>query len=95
MWKPEKTDIGEQFADAFCLPKDMVTGATLLHMIGRTEIFLENYKGLLAYTCDEIIVKGCDGKICICGKCLVIDYYSNEDMRVSGQIQEVRLIKGV
>lgn len=93
MWKQEIADIKERFADAFELPKDMVMNATLLHMIGKSDIFLENFKGIISYTSHEILIKGHECKICICGQKLLIAYYSNEDMKISGQIQEVRLIR--
>lgn len=95
MWKEGLQGIGERFADAYALPKDMVVNATLLHMVGRSEIYLENFKGILSYTCHEIWIKGFDGKYGICGSCLTIVYYSNEDMRISGQIQEVKIIRGI
>lgn len=95
MWKEELHGIGERFADAYSLPKDMVVDATLFHIIGKNDIYLENFKGIISYTCHEILIKGYDCKYCICGNCLSIAYYSNEDMKISGQIQEVKIIAGV
>lgn len=94
MWKEEINGIGERFAEAYSLPKDVVVNATLLHMIGKTDIYLENFKGIISYTCHEVLIKGHDCKYCICGNCLTIAYYSNEDMKISGQIQEVKIIRG-
>lgn len=93
MWKPEIMDTKERIADAFGLPKDVVTDATLFHMIGSSDVFLENFKGILSFTCHEIIVKGHDCKFCISGDCLNIAYYSNEDMKISGQIREVKIMR--
>ena len=93
MWKEEINGIGERFAEAYSIPKDVVVNATLLHLIGKSEIFLENFKGIISYTCHEILVKGYDCKYCICGKDLVIVYYSNEDMKISGLIQDVHIIR--
>lgn len=87
--------ISERFADAYSIPKDVVAKATLLHVIGKSELYLENFKGIISYTCQEILIKGYDCKYCISGNCLVIAYYSNEDMKISGQILEVRIIRGV
>ena len=50
MWKQEFVDAKERFAEAFMLPKDLVMNATLFHMIGERDIYLENYKGILSYT---------------------------------------------
>ena len=91
MWKQEIMDTKERFADAFMLPKDLIMNATLLHMVGGSDIYLENFRGILSYTCHEIIIKGHDCKLSICGDCLTIVYYSNDDMKISGQIHEVKV----
>jgi len=93
MWKPEIMDTKERFADAFGLPKDVVTDATLFHIVGSSDVFLENFKGIVSFTCQQIIVKGHDCKYCISGNCLTIAYYSNEDMKISGQIREVKIMR--
>lgn len=93
MRKEERKGIGERFAEAYSIPKDVIVNATLLHVIGKSEIFLENFKGIISYTCHEILVKGYDCKYYICGKDLVIVYYSNEDMKISGLIREVHIIR--
>lgn len=95
MWKEEIKGIGERFADAYSIPKDVVLNATLLHVIGKSELYLENFRGIISYTCHEIIIKGHDCKYCIRGNCLMIAYYSNEDMKISGQIEEINMIRGV
>ena len=93
MWKQEIMDTKERFADAFMLPKDLIMNATLLHMVGGSDIYLENFRGILSYTNHEIIIKGYDCKLSICGDCLTIVYYSNEDMKISGQIYEVKVLR--
>ncbi len=93
MKKAEKLSISERFADTFALPKDLIANETLIHMIGNKDLYIENYKGILAYSCCEIVIKGYCCKILICGRSLSIAYYSDEDMKVSGIIQEVKIMK--
>ena len=71
--------------------KDLVIDATLFHMIGERDIYLENYKGILSYTCHEIIVKGHDCKYSICKGLSFYCIFSNEDMKISGPIEEVKV----
>lgn len=84
---------GERFADAFSLPKDMVVNATLFHMVGDSELFVENFRGIISYTCHNILIKGNHVKYCVSGECLMIEHYSNEDMKISGRIREVKVIR--
>ena len=66
---------------------------SLIHMIGKSDVFVENFKGIISYTCHEIIVKGYGIKFCVCGENLLIEHYCNDDMKISGQINEVRVIR--
>ncbi len=92
-FKQDLISAGEKFADAFSLPKDMVINATLIHLVGKSDVFVENFKGIIAYSCNEILIKGYGMKYCIRGERMVINYYSNEDMKISGHIKEVKVIR--
>ena len=48
MWKEEINGIGQRFAEAYSIPKDVIANATLLHVVGMSEIFLENFKGIIS-----------------------------------------------
>ena len=77
----------EQLAESLKLPKDMLLGASILTMTGSHELWVENYKGIIEYTPQSIILQAKTGQISICGCGLVIDYYTNEDMKIIGDIR--------
>ena len=81
----------EQLVDTLKLPKDMLLGASILTMTGNHELWVENYKGIIEYTRESIILQAKTGQISICGCGLVIDY-SNEDMKIIGTIQCIRYL---
>lgn len=72
------------------LPKDSVLGASIVSVTGNTDVFVENYKGIIAYTGELILLQGKTCKIEIAGKGLHIVYYTNEDMKIQGTIEAVR-----
>ena len=74
------------------LPKDTMLGAVIVTITGNREAFIENYKGIIEYTTESIVLQGRSCKICLEGKGLSIDYYTNEDMKISGSIDAVRYI---
>lgn len=82
----------EEFADKLRLPKDILLGSSIITAIGKTELWIENYKGILEYTDEVIHIQGKNGKITIEGIGLCIDYYSNEDMKIIGRICMVRFL---
>ena len=74
------------------LPKDTMLGAAIVTVTGNREAFIENYKGILEYNPESIVLQGKNCKICFEGKQLSIDYYTNEDMKISGSIDAVRYV---
>lgn len=79
----------EQLADLFSLPKDIVCGASNVTIIGSMRVIIENYKGILEYNNEEIILQGKQSKIKICGACLKIRCYNEEEMVIDGRIDGV------
>ncbi len=80
----------EHLVESLKLPKDSVLGASIVTITGNRDVFVENYKGIIEYTDCRIMLQGKNGKIEICGKRLNIQYYTNEDMKISGWIENVR-----
>lgn len=80
----------ELVVESLKLPKDSLLGASIVTMTGNSEAFVENYKGIIEYTSQVILLQGKTCKIEICGRRLSIVYYTNEDMKISGCIQSVR-----
>lgn len=71
------------------LPKDLMYGASIVTIIGRREVLIENYKGILEYTEDYIKIQTKNAKLTVYGKQLSIEYYTNEDMKVVGFVKSI------
>ena len=82
----------ELIVESLKLPKDTMLGAAIVTVTGNREAFIENYKGIIEYTTESIVLQGNNCKICFEGKRLSIDYYTNEDMKISGSIDAVRYV---
>ena len=82
----------ELIVESLKLPKDTMLGAAIVTVTGNREAFIENYKGILEYTTESIVLQGKNCKICFEGRHLSIDYYTNEDMKISGSIDSVRYV---
>ncbi|MCH5274386.1 MAG: YabP/YqfC family sporulation protein [Lachnospiraceae bacterium] len=79
----------EMLVESLKLPKDMMMGAFMLSMTGNREAFIENYRGILEYTDTCILLQTKSGQVRFEGTGLVIEYYTNEDMKIGGYIQSV------
>lgn len=82
----------EIFVESLQLPKDIMMGACVVTMTGNKDAWIENYRGILEYTNKVILLQGKTSRICFEGTGLSIDYYTNEDMKISGHIQSVRYL---
>lgn len=80
----------EMIVESLKLPKDSMLGASIVTVTGSTDAFVENYRGILEYTPECIILQGKNCQISIMGRRLTIDYYTNEDMKISGCIETIR-----
>ncbi|MBE5868142.1 MAG: sporulation protein [Lachnospiraceae bacterium] len=79
----------ETLTQSLKLPGDVMMGALVVTMTGNREAWIENYRGILEYTDSVILLQGKTCQICFQGKKLSIDYYTNEDMKISGYISSV------
>lgn len=83
----------EQFADLFSLPHDILCGASNVTILGSMRVIIENYKGILEYNTEEIILQGKQSKICILGSCLKVRCYNEEEMVIDGHIDSVQFVE--
>ena len=76
----------ENIIDTLKLPKDVCMGALRVTLTGNSEVWIENYRGILEYTGERILLQARTCQVCLEGTGLSIDYYTNEDMKISGNI---------
>ena len=82
----------ELVVESLKLPRDSVLGDSIITVTGNTEILIENYKGILQYSDELILLQGKNRKIELKGKRLNIVYYTNEDMKISGMNESICFI---
>lgn len=82
----------ELMVESLKLPKDSMLGASIVTITGNSEVFVENYRGILEYSHEIILLQGKTCKIELTGKKLNIVYYTNEDMKISGRISAIRYL---
>ena len=68
------------------LPEDVIMGIPVLTLLGNKEINVENYGGIIEYTEQLIRIKTKAGQIIVSGNNLYIDYYTNVEMKIQGNI---------
>ena len=82
----------EKLVESLQLPKDICMGALRVTMTGNCEAWIENYRGILEYSEHIILLQAKKCQVCFEGSRLSIDYYTNEDMKISGCISCVKYL---
>ena len=85
----EREQLREKLVSAASMPKDVVLGAAVITVLGRSEVCIENYRGIIEYTDTLVRVQAKDGQIRLTGKRLEIQYYTNDEMKITGVIHSI------
>lgn len=81
-----------QMTEKLELPKDVMLGAVLLHLTGQSEVEIENFKGIVAFNENQIIITVKNGKLEINGQRLDIKYFTNDELKITGKIHNINYI---
>ena len=82
----------EKTAALLDLPAEGVAGTPKVSLTGDRELYLENYKGILAYGKEEIHVNGGPWVLRILGRDLEIKAMRAGEMRITGWVERLELL---
>lgn len=80
---------GRGLAEGLELPKDVSCGVVIVTVTGRRALVIENYRGIVSYDDDCIVIQTKDCRVTVCGCRLRVDYYTNEEMKIVGLIHQI------
>ncbi len=89
MGKQRLKKVKSNIVESLELPVDIMYGAVIVTAIGRNQVLVENYKGIIEYTQEKIRLQTKTCQVTIQGKRLVVEYYTNEEMKITGCIQGI------
>lgn len=84
----------EAIVSALKLPKDVMLGEVLLSLIGRQAVMIENYRSIVLYTDTLVKLQAKNCRLSIHGARLTIEYYTVDEMKITGFIQSVEFESG-
>ena len=84
-----KENVKSNIVESLELPIDIMYGAVIITAMGRNQVLVENYKGIIEYTQEKIRLQTKTCQVTIQGKRLIVDYYTNEEMKITGYIQGI------
>lgn len=87
--KEERLSFLEILSESIALPPDVLAGAPIVTMHGRNAIYVENHKKITEYSEERILIQTGSCRLAIEGKRLKIDYFTKEELKISGLILQV------
>lgn len=89
MGKKKLSRVKSNIVESLELPRDIMYGAVIITATGRNQVLIENYKGIIEYTREKIRLQTKNCQVTIAGKNLLVEYYTNEEMKITGLIQGI------
>ena len=69
-------------------------GASVVTVLGMSEVCIENYSGITEYTDTLVRIRTKHGQIQLKGSCLEIEFYTNDEMKITGSINLIEFQEG-
>ncbi len=88
----KKEAISKAMTDFLEIPRDLIFDLPKLTIIGKTEIYLENHRGIIEYSLTRIRIGLSRGFLQIEGQDLEIKALMPDEMSLSGEVHSIRYI---
>ncbi len=83
----------ERAAEMLDIPAEAVAGVTHVEITGTREFFIENHKGILEYTDNEIKINAGKNILRVVGSGLSVNSMTANELNLTGDIQTVEFIR--
>jgi len=87
-----KKSIRQNLSNILELPKEIMLNLPFISIIGKEELRLENYKGIIEYSLECIRLNTSCGVLKLEGKNLVLKQITSENIVVNGVINKLEYI---
>lgn len=93
-WRDVKRKVKQQFSEVLELPSDIILDLPKMVLTGNLQFFLENHRGITAYTPELIRIAAGEGEIEITGQELQLRNILPDELYVEGQIKSIVFLGG-
>lgn len=84
-----KFDARQRIVESLHINSDILSRTASVNIIGNNHVHIENYKKIIKYAKDEVIISDKCKKIILSGDCLSIRYFFDGDIDISGIIKSI------
>ncbi len=87
-------NLGSQAAALLHIPQEVMPGEPVITLIGRRNVHIENYHRIEWFSGEQIRLRAKTCRVIVSGSRLWIEYYTKDEMMISGQIASVCIENG-
>ena len=91
--KQKQDQLKNKITSVTGMPDEVILGASVINILGYHKLYIENYRGILEYTSCLIRIQTKQAQIRVVGKKLKIEYYTNLEMKITGDICSIEFCK--
>ena len=91
--KQKQDQLKNKITSVTGMPDEVILGASVINILGYHTLYIENYRGILEYTSCLIRIQTKQAQIRVVGKKLKIEYYTNIEMKITGDICSIEFCK--
>ena len=89
LFQKKRERFRENLVTAFEVPRDLACREPIVTLTGHKQAVIENYRNIIKFTEEEIVISTYSGKLAILGKKLEILWYTAEEMTIEGCISRI------
>lgn len=71
------------------LPEDVMENSSITRIMGNKTMVIENFKAIMEYREDCVKIKAKDKIISVFGRKLSIEYYNQEEIKITGYFNSI------
>ena len=91
-WKDRKKQFQQQVSNFLDIPRDLMMDLPKVVLVGDVQVQVENHRGIMVYTTEEVKVSTTLGDLQITGKDLSLKNILPDEILVEGRIKSIVFI---
>lgn len=92
-WKERKKQFQQQVANILDIPSDLMMDLPKVVLVGDVQVIVENHRGIVVYTSEQVKVNTSLGDITIRGSGMILRNIMPDEIMVEGKINGVNYEK--
>lgn len=92
-WRDFKKKLKRQMSDMLEIPSDIIMDLPKIVLVGDLQLFIENHRGIIEYTAENVRVNVGDYEVAVSGEELLLRNILPDEICLEGRIKTVQFIR--